>query len=298
MSRTSAAHQQQQHQWRRRRRQHGQVFVRQVTAANLVHELSTIRGLLERYPYVTVHAEHHGAGGDEEGNNLPPGVRIDDLPAASRYALAKVDVDSSVPYSQLGITLCDANGKLPVLPAGTAAATGQSVWQVGLHDRDSVSVSGSGSGSGGASSLSMRVFAHALFATRVVSSAETAADAGVTWVAYGGLYHLGFLLKVLTGGARLPDTKEELLASLRAYLGDRVVDARYVAARLGLEGALTRVASLLGAPAATEPWQAGERSLVACQVFMRLKGLFFAWDDTIDVHAGCIHGLQSTTSSS
>jgi CCR4-NOT transcription complex subunit 7/8 len=305
MSRHSAAHQQQQ-QWRRRR-QHGEVFVRLVTAANLVQELSTIRALLESYPYVTVHAEHHGGGGgDEEGNNLPPGVRIDDLPAASRYGLAKVDVDSSVPYSQLGITLCDANGRLPVLPATPwppgAAAAGQSVWQVGLHDRNysgSVSVSG-----GGVSSLSVRAFAYALFATGVVS-AETRRSTAVTWVAYGGLYHLGFLLKVLTGGARLPDTKEEFLASLRAYLGDRVFDGRYVAARLpgdevSLKGTLTHMASLLGAPAATaakEPWQAGERSLVACQVFMRLKGLFFAWD-SVDMHAGCIHGLHSPTSSS
>jgi len=40
-----------------------------VTAANLVQELSTIRALLEKCPYVTVHAEHHGCGGDEEGNN-------------------------------------------------------------------------------------------------------------------------------------------------------------------------------------------------------------------------------------
>ncbi|CAD6258065.1 unnamed protein product [Miscanthus lutarioriparius] len=298
MSRPSAAHQQQQ-QWRRRR-QHGEVFVRLVTAANLVQELSTIRGLLERYPYVTVHAEHHGgSGGDEEGNNLPPGVRIDDLPAASRYGLAKVDVATSVPYSQLGNTLCDANGRLPELPATPwppgAAPAGQSVWQVGLHDRD---YSGSGS------SLSVRAFTYALFATGVVS-AETRRRTAVTWVAYGGLNHLGFLLKVLMGGARLPDTKE-FLASLRAYLGDRVFDGRYVAARLpveddvSLKGPLTHMAALLGAPAATaakEPWQAGERSLVACQVFMRLKGLFFAWDDTIDMHAGCIHGLHSPTSS-
>jgi CCR4-NOT transcription complex subunit 7/8 len=174
------------------------------------------------------------------------------------------------------------------------------VWQVALHDRE---YSGSVSG-GGVSSLSVRAFAYALFATGVVS-AETRRSTAVTWVAYGGLYHLGFLLKVLTGGARLPDTKEEFLASLRAYLGDRVFDGRYVAARLpgdevSLKGTLTQMASLLGAPAATaakEPWQAGERSLVACQVFMRLKGLFFAWD-AIDMHAGCIHGLHSPTSSS
>ena len=46
-------------------------------------------------------------------------------------------------------------------------------------------------------------------------SAEThrRSTAVVTWVAYGELYHLGFLLNVLTGGARLPDAKEELLVS-------------------------------------------------------------------------------------
>lgn len=277
------------------------MFVRQVCAANLVQELSTIRALLERYSYITVHAEN--PGGDEEGASLPPGVRIDDLPAASRYGLAKLDVDASVPYSQLGITLCDADGKLPALPTAPwpGAAAAPSVWQVELHHRDTGSVSGSGTSSSG--SVSLRAFAHALFATGVVSAERRGT---VTWVAYGGLYHFGFLLKVLTGGARLPDTKEEFLASLAAYLGDRLFDGRYVAAWLpggevSLKGPLTHVAALLGAPAATtaaemEPWQAGERSRVACQVFMRLKGLFFAWD-SIDVHAGCIHGLHSPTSS-
>ncbi|CAL4982341.1 unnamed protein product [Urochloa decumbens] len=267
------------------------VFVRLVRAENLMRELSTIRTLLSQYPYITIHAEH-AAGGDDSDDAaadgrvvLPPGVRLDDLSPAARYALAKIDVDA-FPILQLGITLCDAHGRLPSLPApwgGGAAA--ESVWQVALFP---------GSGAA-AAAATPRALAHALFATGVIS-AETWGK--VTWVAHGGLYHLGFLLKVLTGGAPLPDTREEFAAAVRGYLGGKVFDVRYVAARLpasvSLRGTLAYLAALLGAPAAAarEPWQAGEKSLAACQVFMRIKGLFFAWEG-VDMHAGCIHGLDS-----
>ncbi|CAN6374230.1 unnamed protein product [Urochloa humidicola] len=268
------------------------VFVRLVRAENLMKELSTIRTLLHRYPYITIHAEH-AAGGCDDGSDggagedgrvvLPPGVRLDDLSAAARYALAKIDVDA-FPLLQLGITLCDAHGRLPALPApwgGGGAA--ESVWQVALFP------------GAAAAAATPRALAHALFATGVVS-AETWGK--VTWVAHGGLYHLGFLLKVLTGGAPLPDTAEEFVAVLREYLGGKVFDVRYVAARIpesvSLKGPLAYLAALLGAPAAAarEPWQAGEKSLAACQVFMRIKGLFFAWEG-VDMHAGSIHGLHS-----
>ncbi|CAN6380696.1 unnamed protein product, partial [Urochloa humidicola] len=84
-------------------------------------------------PPVAVPLHHHPRGGDGDGRVvLPPGVRLDDLSAAARYALAKIDVDA-FPLLQLGITLCDAHGRLPALPApwgGGAAA--ESVWQVAL----------------------------------------------------------------------------------------------------------------------------------------------------------------------
>ncbi|KAF8664802.1 hypothetical protein HU200_054527 [Digitaria exilis] len=268
------------------RRRVDDVFVRLVWAENLMSELTTIRALLPRYPYITVHAEHGCAVEDEDDGRvaaMPPGVRLDDLPAAARYALAKIDVDA-FPVLQLGLTICDAHGRLPVLraPGGAAAA---SVWQVALFP----------SRGGGGTAVTMRTLAYALFATGVVS---TATWGKVTWVAYGGLYHLGFLLKVLIGGAPLPDTWGDFMEALRVYLAGKVFDVRYVAARLpaevSLKGPLAYLPSLLGAPAAAarEPWQAGEKSLAACQVFMRIKGLYFAWDG-IDMHAGCIHGLHT-----
>ncbi|OEL21799.1 hypothetical protein BAE44_0017183 [Dichanthelium oligosanthes] len=261
------------------RRRGDDVCVRLVWAENLMSELATIRALLPRYPYVTIHAEHGGGDADELGRlALPPGVREEDLPASARYALAKIDVDA-FPLLQLGITLCDAHGRLPELPSPGATAAAESVWQVGLPARDPSCI---------------KALAHALFVSGVVSSGTWGK---VTWVVHGGLYHLGFLLKVLTGGAPLPDTRREFLAALRAYLGRSVFDVRYVAARLPkgvkLRGPLAYLAALLGAPAAEarRPWQAGEKSLAACQVFMRIKGLYFAWDG-IDMHAGCIDGLH------
>jgi CCR4-NOT transcription complex subunit 7/8 len=256
-------------------------------------EMSVIRALLPLYPYVTVHAEHAAAGGDDGGDEdgrvvLPRCVRLENLPPASRYALAKIDVDG-YPLLQLGITLCDAHGRLPALRTPWGGATAESVWQIAVFPgRDT-------SSGGGPATTTLTALAYALFTSRVVSH-DTWGK--VTWVAHGGLYHLGFLLKVLTSGAPMPDTKEEFLAKLRSYLGGKVFDVRYVAARLpatvSLKGPLAYLAALLGAPAAAarEPWQAGEKSLAACQVFMRIKGLFFAWDG-LDMHAGRIHGLHT-----
>ncbi|XP_062197368.1 probable CCR4-associated factor 1 homolog 11 [Phragmites australis] len=254
------------------------VFVRPVRAANLAAEVATIRSLLPRYPCVTVHAEYPRC--DADHILLPPGVREEDLSPAQRYALAKIDIDT-LPVLQLGITLCDADGRLPVLPGPWGAA--EAVWQVVFRYSDT------------RRGVSLGAFAAALFASGAVSP-ETWGR--VTWVAYGGLYHFGFLLKILTGGGvPLPDTKEEFSVMLGAYLGQGVLDGKYVAARLpfcaSLEGGLTYVAAMLDTPAvaATELWQAGQKSLVACQVFMRMKGLFFAWHG-IDMHAGRIHGLH------
>jgi len=111
---------------------------------------------------------------------------------------------------------------------------------------------------------------------------------------------------VLTGGARLPDTKEEFLAWLRTYLGDRVFDGRYVAhggaaarGQCELEGP----SHAHGVAARCTRGDGGDEGAVAgrgaepCRV-QGVHALFFAWDDTIDMHAGCIHGLHSQTSSS
>ncbi|KAL6634383.1 hypothetical protein ACP70R_027054 [Stipagrostis hirtigluma subsp. patula] len=271
------------------RRHHPDVFVRPVRASNLAAELSAISSLLPRYPYVTVHAEYPAGCGDDDAPRhehrllvAPGGVLRDgDLSPEAPYRLAKIDIDTH-PVLHLGITLCDDGGALPVLPCGPRGPAA-AVWQVAFRGADA------------RHGVALGAFSAALLASGVVSG-ETRRH--VKWVAFGGLRHFGFLLKALTGGEPLPRTGAAFAAALEAFLGPRVFDARYVAARLPLgvrlEGDLAHVARLLDAPAAAarEPRQAGEKSLAACQVFMRTAGLFFAWGG-IGMHAGRIHGLHS-----
>jgi CCR4-NOT transcription complex subunit 7/8 len=145
--------------------------------------------------------------------------------------------------------------------------------------------------------VSLRAFTAALFASRVVAPESVGR---VRWVAFGGLYHFGFLLKILTGGKPLPETHQEFSAMLAAFLGRTVFDARYVASKLpmgmNLGGDLSATAALLlDAPEGRDQlWQweqAGEKGLAACQVFMRTVGLFFAWHG-VGMHASRIHGLH------
>lgn len=93
------------------------MFVRSVRSANLAVELATIRSLLPRHPFVTVHAEYPGC----DDRLLPPGVREENLSPVERYALAKIDVET-LPLFQLGITICSSGGRLPVLPGARGPA--------------------------------------------------------------------------------------------------------------------------------------------------------------------------------
>uniref|UniRef100_A0A0E0IP88 Uncharacterized protein n=1 Tax=Oryza nivara TaxID=4536 RepID=A0A0E0IP88_ORYNI len=288
-----------------------EVLIRRVTADNLAVEMLTIRSHLPYFPYITIHADYpvdnaaardgrrrrrrRGDGGRGNKRESEADERC--------YRLAKARVDE-LDVLQLGITLCDHHGSLPataIARADGAAIAVEMAWQVGFSDFD---VSQSAVDTLRAAGVDLEhlrargvpaaVFGQALRVFDIVSAANLGR---LTWVAFGGLYDFGFLLKMLDGGRPLPETAEGFASRLRGHLGV-VYDAKYVAARLPvdgveLRGGLVRVARVLGAPAAAveEPRQAGEKSLVASQVFMRMTGLFFAYHD-VAVHAGKIDGLQ------
>uniref|UniRef100_A0A0E0M560 Uncharacterized protein n=1 Tax=Oryza punctata TaxID=4537 RepID=A0A0E0M560_ORYPU len=291
-----------------------EVFIRRVTADNLAVEMLSIRSHLPDFPYITIHADYpvedtaaarHGRRRRRRGGR---GNKRESLAEERCYKLAKARVDE-LHVLQLGITLCDHHGRLPATviagPGGLASAV-EMAWQVGFSDFDVLRSSHNQSAVDAlraagvdlehlrARGVPAAVFGQALREFNIVSAGNRGR---LTWVAFGGIYDFGFLLKMLDGGRPLPQTSEGFVSRLRGHLGV-VYDAKYVAARLPvdgveLRGGLVRVARLLGAPAAAveEPRQAGEKSLVASQVFMRMTGLFFAYHD-VAVHAGKIDGLQ------
>uniref|UniRef100_A0A0D9XHH0 Uncharacterized protein n=1 Tax=Leersia perrieri TaxID=77586 RepID=A0A0D9XHH0_9ORYZ len=290
------------------------VYVRRVTAYNLAAEMSTISSFLHQFPIITIHVDHpidillpsshrrRRRRGTKKGNDSPSSSN-------NNYRQAKARIDE-LDALQLGITLCDANGRLPltVAPVGGGGGAVETAWQIGFSDFDLAAhyhhavvdtdavarhrAAGVDFEGLRARGVPAAAFARALFAAAI-------GHRRLTWVAFGGLYGFGFLLKILTGGAPLPDTAEGFVSWLTEFLGGEVYDGEYVAARLkdagvvDMGGELVSVARALGAPAAevAVPRQAGEKSLVACQVFMRMTGLFFAYHN-VAVHRAKIHGLH------
>lgn len=114
--------------------------VTKVTVANFEAELRVIAALLQRYPVIVIDTEYPGTV-----HRPSPGRRESDLSPEERYTLVKANVDD-LPIVQLGITLCDAEGKLsPETPTAarsslsgssrsstltcTMAGTPQSLWR-------------------------------------------------------------------------------------------------------------------------------------------------------------------------
>jgi CCR4-NOT transcription complex subunit 7/8 len=88
-------------------------------------ELDAIASLRTTYPYITIDTEYAGGA-----VHRPPAACLAPRPR-ERYALVKADVDD-VPIVQLGITLCDEHGNIPL--AATADGHGgrpsELAWEV------------------------------------------------------------------------------------------------------------------------------------------------------------------------
>ncbi|XP_021317840.1 probable CCR4-associated factor 1 homolog 11 [Sorghum bicolor] len=98
------------------------------------------------------------------------------------------------------------------------------------------------------------------------------------WVAFGGAFDFAHMVKMLSGGQPLPETRGEFLARARDLLHGMVFDAKYMAEHCGraelCAGGLRTVASILGVPQLipVPPSLAGPKSHTACCIFnvMRL----------------------------
>ncbi|XP_010233555.1 probable CCR4-associated factor 1 homolog 11 [Brachypodium distachyon] len=284
------------------------VFVRKVGAGNLAEELKTIRYHLAMYPCIAIDTDHPG-----NICSFPsPEVREEDLPATARYDVARTNI-GALHVLQLGITLFDSRGNLPVLPtspSGRGASSLPTVWQVSFSDfdlrRDLCSApsveylrsQGLDFDELRARGVSARAFGAALAEYGIICGPKYRTE--LKWVAFGGIYDYGFLLKMLTGGKPLPDTREKFMAALAERVGVRVYDAKYVAACAGVSGGLMKVAKVLAAGAGvprtivapqSERRQAGEKSLLACQVFVAIEQRFFG-PSHIEVPGARIDGVH------
>lgn len=286
------------------------VKLQSVTAANFGAELDLIGSLLPTHPYVVVDAEYPGTV-----HRPPAGRRDGDLSPDERYALVKANVDE-LPVVQLGITLCDAHGNLPVLPDhsyGGYSFAAERAWEVDFSDFDAghdrhapQSVAFLRSQGFDFDAARARGVSSAAFGTKLAEILTSSAargggknDVELTWVAFGGAYDLAYLVKMLSGGQPLPETREGFVARVRELLGGRVFDAKFMAENCGradLRGVgLRSVAANLGAamPAADmqQPWLAGTKSVTAYRIHTILR-LHVLSKDTAAGFEGVVDGLQ------
>jgi len=105
------------------------VQVRPVTAANYEAELDAIGSLLASYPFVAIDTEYPGTV-----HRPPPGRSAAQLAPPEQYALVKANVDE-LTVVQLGLTLCDEYGNIPVALDGGGRPL-EVAWEVTFSDFD------------------------------------------------------------------------------------------------------------------------------------------------------------------
>ncbi|CAO2045551.1 unnamed protein product [Urochloa humidicola] len=277
------------------------IQLQSVTAVNSDVELDLIASLLPRYPYVVVDTEYPGTV-----HRPPVGKRDADLTADERYALLRANADE-LPIVQLGVTLCDDHGNLPViLDYATGHAT-ERAWEfnfsdfdVGSHRHAPQSVEflrsqGIDFERARRCGVSSTAFGAKLAAILAAAAAPQGNAAELTWVAFGGAYDMAYLVKLLGGGEPLPETREGFMTRVRELLGGgRVFDAKYMAEHCALRGVgLRSVAANLGVPRpmVEPPCLAGPKSLTACRIHTVLRIHVLAQDDVAGFE-GIIDGLQ------
>ena len=279
------------------------VQVRPVTAANYEAELDAIGSLLASYPFVAIDTEYPGTV-----HRPPPGRSAAQLAPPEQYALVKANVDE-LTVVQLGLTLCDEYGNIPVALDGGGRPL-EVAWEVTFSDFDArrdrhapesvefLRSSGIDFDRSRARGVASAAFAAKLAA--VLSSAREQRRGGeLTWAAFGGAYDFAYLVKMLAGGRPLPGTWHEFVAQARALLGGRLFDAKYMAEhceRADLCGGLRRLAASLSVQRTNSPEPpaaclAGRKSHSACRIYTAMRRRILYRDGGAS-HQGIIDGLH------
>ncbi|CAL4969826.1 unnamed protein product [Urochloa decumbens] len=277
------------------------VQLQSVTAVNSDAELNLIASLLPHYTYVTVDTEYPGTV-----HRPAAGKRDSDLTADERYALLRANADE-LPIVQLGVTLCDEHGNLPVVLDYATGLHAERAWEFNFSDFDVAShrhapqsvefLRSQGIDFERARRCGVNSAAFADKLSAILAAPRGANAAELTWVAFGGAYDLAYLVKMLGGGQPLPETREGFVARVRELLGGRVFDAKYMAEHCGrgdLRGVgLRSVAANLGVPRpiVEPPCLAGPKSLTACRIHTVLR-MHVLPQDAVAGYEGIIDGLQ------
>ncbi|KAG6486121.1 hypothetical protein ZIOFF_054691 [Zingiber officinale] len=117
---------------------------------------------------------------------------------------------------------------------------------------------------------------------------------GLTLSDAAGAYDFAFLVKMLTGGNKLPQSLHEFLGLVRFFFGERVFDVKHLSKHCrGLYGGLERVASAVQVERAVGcRHQSGSDSLLTWQVFFQIASRVNPELINRPEHIGTLFGLE------
>uniref|UniRef100_A0A0D9XHF7 poly(A)-specific ribonuclease n=1 Tax=Leersia perrieri TaxID=77586 RepID=A0A0D9XHF7_9ORYZ len=245
--------------------------LRSLTAANMNAEMQLIGHLMSHYTYISIDVEYAGIV-------YHPAVASRNLTPDERYALVKANVDE-VPIVQLGITLSDSQGNLPMFHDHLGLIH-EMAWEVVFSDFDAsrghahavnsvkfLESQGIDFDLARLTGVSSTLFGQRLLAILPPSPEE------LTWSAFGAAYDMAYILKMLTGGQPLPESRQEFIAQTKSRLGGgRIFDSKYMVEHdqndlrdVGLRQTATRLG--VGQQVQMTPMLAGYKTILASRIF-------------------------------
>ncbi|KAJ6811171.1 putative CCR4-associated factor 1-like protein 11 [Iris pallida] len=218
------------------------IKIRSVWAHNLESEFELIAGCVHRYPFASMDTEFPGV-------IHRPSKHHALLSPSDRYSLLKSNVDS-LNLVQLGLTLSDSDGNLPDL--GGPSRT-RYIWEFNFSDfdvrrdryaRDSVELlrtNGIDFERNAEEGIDSRDFVKLLMRSTLLFNES------VSWITFHSAYDFGYMIKILTGGRKLPHALGDFMSLIRFYFGEKgFLDMKYMMRYCdGLFGGLERVAGTL-----------------------------------------------------
>lgn len=253
--------------------------IRGVWASNLDEEMTQIRELVERYPYVAMDTEFPGVVAKPIGTFRSQ--------AEYQYQLMRANVNL-LKLIQLGITFFDADGNTPQ-PVTTWQFNfkydlSQEMWaedSIGLLQRAGLHFDNHAT-----DGIDPEYFAELLMSSGLVLNDE------VSWITFHSGYDFGYLMALLTA-QQLPEQDRNFFELLRLYFPN-LYDVKYLMRSCKtLKGGLQDVADELGARRLGQQHQAGSDSHLTGEAFFKMRQLFFEGFIDNEKFNGVIFGYNS-----
>ncbi|CAK8535454.1 unnamed protein product [Lathyrus sativus] len=268
------------------------VLVRQVWAYNLESEFLLIRGILHKFPFISMDTEFPGViYKSHEDSTVPYHLRRRDPSNDYKYLKANVD---DLKLIQLGLTLSDWKGNLPKF--GTKNSY---IWEFNFSDFD---IENDPHNQDSTDMLRLRGidFKHNLYhGVNSLRFSELMMRSGlvfnnlVFWVTFHGAYDFGYLMKILMR-RNLPNTLDRFLFHLKGIFRN-VYDVKHMVHHCkDLYGGLDQIANTLDVNRVVgKSHQAGSDSLLTMHTFVKIIDIYYINKKIkINKHVGVLFGLE------